>query len=65
MYRYWQCYSSSLTHILFSNLFATDYLKDHPDTTSAEFKLIYDGIAADVKKVSYPSVIYELTAEMV
>jgi hypothetical protein len=46
------CYYS-LTHILFSNLFAIDYLKDNPDTTPAEFKLIYDGLAADVKKVCY------------
>ena len=43
----------SFTNDSFRNLFAIDYLKDHPDTTQAEFKVIYDGLAADIKKVHY------------
>jgi len=33
------------------NLFAIDYLKDHPDTTSANFKPVFDHIDEDTHKV--------------
>jgi len=36
---------------VFSNLFAIDYLKEHPATTKPEFKKIWDDIASETKKV--------------
>ena len=47
---------TAFVHLLttfFRNLFAIDYLKDHLDTIPAEFKVIYDGLAAGIKKVWY------------
>jgi hypothetical protein len=43
-------------HLRFSyveirNLFAIDYLKDHPDTTSADFKKVFDSIDEATRKV--------------
>ena len=37
------------------NLFAIDYLKDHPDTTSSEFKKVFDRIDEITRKVCRPS----------
>jgi len=34
-----------------SNLFAIEYLKEHPATTKPEFKKIWDNIASETKKV--------------
>ena len=39
------------SHSLLSNLFATDYLKANPDTSASEFKLVYDNLDPDSKKV--------------
>jgi hypothetical protein len=36
--------------LVFSNLFAIDYLKEH-SPTKAEFKLIWENLSAEVKKV--------------
>jgi hypothetical protein len=33
------------------NLFAIDYMKNHPDTTTAEFKIAFDGLDNATKKV--------------
>ena len=35
----------------FRNLYAIEYLKDHLNTTPAEFRVVYDGLAPDIKKV--------------
>jgi len=34
-----------------SNLFAIDYLKDHPTTTNTEFKKVFDNLEESIKKV--------------
>ena len=39
------------------NLFAIDYLKDHPDTTSSEFKKVFDSIDEVTRKVSIEFII--------
>jgi len=42
----------SLTNYENSNLFAIDYLKDHPDTTKAEFKKVVGALDGPTKQVS-------------
>ena len=37
-------FSASFSHDEVRNLFAIDYLKEHPDTTTAEFKKVFDNL---------------------
>ena len=38
------CFSALFSHDEVRNLFAIDYLKEHPDTTTAEFKKVFDNL---------------------
>jgi hypothetical protein len=47
------------SHNKVRNLYAIDYIKDHPDTTTAEFKAVFDNLDDATKKVfffSLPSI---------
>jgi hypothetical protein len=37
-------FSAPSSHDEVRNLFAIDYLKEHPDTTTAEFKKVFDNL---------------------
>lgn len=40
-----------MTNNVVRNIFAIDYMKDHPGTTVADFKKVFDSIDKDTKKV--------------
>ena len=41
----------TFSHMSIRNLFAIDYLKEHPDTTAADFKVVFDALDDTTKKV--------------